>query len=136
MKAGGNTVEVVRMTITEGRPAGSRRPAATRLRSMPTSPSHPVHPNSKADRYHQKQRERRRKTNRICIHLNTTSPALGTKSPRTHSDNVPVPIVAGPAICLLARSGSESLWPAAGCDASLCISLLAGLPKYSNPQVG
>jgi hypothetical protein len=49
-----------------------------------------MHPNSNANRYHQKQRQRHRKTNRICIHFNTTPPALGTKSPRTHSNNVPV----------------------------------------------
>jgi hypothetical protein len=40
MKAGGKMVEVVRITIMEGRPAGSQRPAATRLRSMPTH-NHP-----------------------------------------------------------------------------------------------
>jgi hypothetical protein len=41
-----------------------------------------MHPNSNANRYHQKQWQRHRKTNRICIHLNTTPRALGTKSPR------------------------------------------------------
>ena len=40
MKAGGKMVEVVRITIMEGRPAGSQRPTATRLRSMPTH-NHP-----------------------------------------------------------------------------------------------
>ena len=48
-------------------------------------------PKRNANCYHQKQRQRHRKTNRIRIHLSTSLPALGTKSHRTHSDNVPVP---------------------------------------------
>ena len=51
-----------------------------------------MHPNSNANRHHQKQRQRHLKNNRICIHLNTTPPALGMKCPRTHSDNVPAPL--------------------------------------------
>jgi hypothetical protein len=54
------------------------------------SPSHPMDPKGNANCYHQKQRQRHRKTNRIRIHLSTSLPALGTKSHRTHSDNVPV----------------------------------------------
>jgi hypothetical protein len=60
--------------------------------------SHPMHPNRNANCYHQKQRQRQRKTNRIRIHLSTSLPALGTKSHRTHSDNVPVPSFS-PRIC-------------------------------------
>ena len=55
------------------------------------SPSHPMDPKRNANGYHQKQRQRHRKTNRIRVHLSTSLPALGTKSHRTHSDNVPVP---------------------------------------------
>jgi hypothetical protein len=64
-----------------------------------------VHPNSNADRYHQKQRERRRKTNRICIHLNTTSPAFGHEvSPRGFADT----IIGGAAVRLYAAFGGAS----------------------------
>jgi hypothetical protein len=43
------------------------------------SSSHPMHPNRNANRYHQKQRQRHRKINRIRIHLSTSLPVAGTK---------------------------------------------------------
>ncbi len=43
------------------------------------SSSHPMHPNCNANRYHQKQRQRHRKINRIRIHLSTSLLVAGTK---------------------------------------------------------
>jgi hypothetical protein len=43
------------------------------------SSSHPMHPNRNANRYHQKQRQRHGKINRIRIHLSTSLPVAGTK---------------------------------------------------------